>query len=195
MTRSFFFLAGLLLLAFPAVAEQTGDGFYTHFDASRVYGSDDALKNGFGLQTGFGREWAGFLRGEFTVEYTRTEMKKPQAVRSRSHLDSWAAMGAVYVDLFQGKAVSPYFGAGAGVTRNDTPDAVVNGRVVFSDLRFRPAWKAVAGIGVRLPANLVLDIGCTYADLGRVSVKEAGVLFLRQEIKVRKANVGLRYDF
>ena len=195
MIKTCFFLTGLLLTAFPALAEQGDEGFYTRFDVSRVSGVSDDLKNGFGVQTGFGQAWAGFLRGEFTFEYTRTETKKPQNVWSRSHLSSWAAMGTVYVDLFRDKAVSPYIGAGAGVVRNDVPDAVVNGRTVFGDPCFRPAWKAVGGIGVRLPANLVLDIGYTYADLGRVSVKEAGLPFLKRDIKTRKVNLGLRYDF
>ena len=195
MMKPLFFLTALLLSAFPALAEQGDEGFYTRFDVSRVYGAAGDLKDGFGLQTGFGQAWAGFLRGEFTFEYAREETKKPQNVWSRSHLSSWAAMGSVYADLFQGKAVSPYIGAGAGIVRNDMPDAVVNGQTVFGDPCYRPAWKAVAGVGIRLPANLVLDIGYAYADQGRVSVKEAGLPFLKRDIKVRKFNMGLRYNF
>jgi len=194
MIKKGFFLAGLLLMAFPALAGQGDEGFYTRFDVSRVNGVSDGLKKSFGLQTGVGQAWAGFLRGEFTVEYTRSEMKKPH-IWNRSHMSSWAAMGALYLDLFQGRAVSPYLGGGFGVVRNDAPDAVVNGRPVFGDPCFRPAWKAVGGIAVRLPANFVLDIGYTYAGSGSVSVKEAGFPDQKQKIKVRKANIGLRYDF
>lgn len=190
MKKICFFLAGAMLWVFPAQAESRDEGFYTRFDFAGVYSRDDALKKSMGLQTGFGQNWSDFLRGEFTVEYTKIALKKPQNVWSRSHLSSWAAMGAVYVDLFRGGIVSPYIGAGAGMARNDAPDAVVNGWPVFGRPCFRFAWKAVGGVGIRLPANLVLDIGYAYADLGGFSMPTQ-----QRETKVRRVNVGLRYDF
>ena len=190
MKKVCFFLAGMMLWAFPVRAENQDEGFYTRFDAGSVYATDGALKKSMGLQTGFGQKWSDFLRGELTVEYTEIAMKKPQNVWSRSHLSSWAAMGALYVDLFQNEAFSPYVGAGAGMARNDAPDAVVNGWPVFGRPCYRFAWKAAGGVGIRLPANLVLDVGYAYADLGRFSMPTE-----KQEVKLRKINVGLRYDF
>lgn len=69
----------------------------------------------------------------------------------RSRLPSWAAMTTTYADLFSYKGVTPYIGAGIGISRNDMPDMVVNGQQKFGDSVFRLAWKAAAGIGVDLP--------------------------------------------
>ena len=195
--KGFFFL---VLSAVPALAQSSDDGFYTRATVGRSYGAKSALKNGFYAQTGFGQRWAGMWRTEFTFEYMRTAMQGAGAYNKevfnvKTHLKSFAAMGSVYADFFADKAVSPYLGIGAGVTRNDLPDAVADGRQVFGDSRFRLAWKAMAGLSVSLPKNLVLDIGYTYVDDGRFYTKKSFPPALRQDMKTRQAGIGLRYDF
>lgn len=199
MTKIFAFLL-LLLSAVPARAGNDGDGFYTRFDAGGIYGTQSSVKKGFSVRTGIGQKWAGFLRTEFTVEYTRAVMKGPGAYDGtaenvRTRLPSVAAMASAYMDLFDYKNVSPYVGAGIGVSRNALPDAVVDGRQVFGRTRYRAAWQAAGGIGIGLPANLVLDIGYVYTDFGRFSTKSSLPPVLTQDAKVRKINIGLRYEF
>lgn len=104
-------------------------------------------------------------------------------------------MTTTYADLFSYKGITPYIGAGIGVSRNDMPDMVVNGRQKFGDTVFRLAWKAVGGVGIDLPENLVLDIGYVYADLGRFSTKAVFGPAMHQDVKVRKVYIGLRYNF
>lgn len=197
--KMFFFLI-VLLLAPPVRAEKSDDGFYTRMDVGGLYSTKAPLKKGINVQMGFGQKWGDIFRGEFTFEYTRTVMRGPQAYngtigRVRTHLPSWAAMATGYVDLFELKGVSPYIGAGVGVSKNNLPDAVADGRRVFGDSRFRPVWKITGGIGISLPKNLTLDIGYTYADLGRFATKSSLPPVLRQDVKIRKVNVGLRYNF
>lgn len=199
MTKIFAFLV-LLLSAFPVRAEKADDGFYTRFDAGGVYSTQAPLKKGFSVRTGIGQKWADMLRTEFTVEYTRTVMRgrgayDGQAGNVRTRLPSLAAMASAYVDLFDLKNITPYVGAGIGVSRNALPDAVVDGRQVFGLTRFRTAWQVSGGIGIGLPENLVLDIGYAYTDLGRFSTKTSLPPVLTQDVKVRKINIGLRYNF
>lgn len=189
-----FWVAGV----FP-VAAADGDGFYTRADVGYVYAMRDGVKKGYAAQTGFGQKWAGFLRGEFTFEFTRAGLKGAGAFDGegdgRSRMPSWAAMTTLYADLFSYKGVTPYAGVGIGVSRNDMPDATVNGQQYYGDRTFRVAWKAVGGVGIGLPENLVLDIGYVYADLGRFSAKSVSGQALHQDAKVRKILVGLRYNF
>ncbi|MBR1945982.1 MAG: porin family protein [Alphaproteobacteria bacterium] len=197
--KMFFFLMVLLLTA-PARAERADEGFYTRIDAGGLYSTKTPLKKGTNVQMGFGQRWAEVFRGEFTFEYTRIIMKGPRAYNGavghvRTHLPSWTAMVTGYVDLFDFEGVVPYVGAGFGVSRNDTPNATADGRRVFGDSRFRPAWKITGGIGINLPKNLTLDIGYTYADLGDFSTKSSLPPVLKQDVKIRKVNVGLRYNF
>lgn len=172
------------------------DGFYTRADVGYVYSMQNGMKKGYAAQTGFGQKWGGFLRSEFTFEYTRAGLKGIGSFGTvRSRLPSWAAMTTTYADLFSYKGVSPYIGIGAGVSRNDMPDMVIDGCQKFGDKVFRLAWKAVGGIGIDLPENLVLDIGYVYADLGRFSTKAVSGRAVSQDMKVRKISVGLRYNF
>ena len=199
MTKIFAFLF-LMLSAFPVRAEKTDDGFYTRFDAGGVYSTQTSLKKGISVRAGVGQKWADMLRTELTVEYTRTVMRgrgsyDGRAVNVRTRLPSLAAMASAYVDLFEFKNVTPYIGAGAGVSRNALPDAVVDGRQVFGLTRFRTAWQVSGGIGIGLPENLVLDIGYAYTDLGKFSTKTSLPPVLTQDVKVRKINIGLRYNF
>ena len=200
MKKGLYALIFLLAGTCPAFAADGEDGFYTRADVGYVYGTGNGLKKGYTAQTGFGQKWGGFLRSEFTFEYTRTRLKGPESFDKaggnvRSRLPSWAAMTTTYADLFSYKGVSPYIGIGVGVTRNDMPDVVVNGRQMFGDSVFRLAWKAAAGVGIDLPENLVLDIGYAYTDLGRFSTKAVLGPTVHQDVKVRKIYLGLRYNF
>lgn len=200
MIKVFLFCMGIFLWASPVRADQSDDGFYTRTDIGGIYSTRSPLKKGIDVQMGFGQRWAGFFRGEMTFEYTRAVMKGPAAYngtvdRVRTHLPSWAAMVSAYVDFFDYEKFSPYIGAGIGVSRNDTPDAVADGRQVFGDSRFRPAWKIVGGVGIGLPKNLILDIGYAYMDQGTFSTKDISLPSVKQDVKVRKVNIGLRYNF
>ena len=200
MKKMFYALIFLVSATFPVLAADSDDGFYTRADIGYVYVTENGVKKGYAAQTGFGQKWGGFLRSEFTFEYTRVRLIGPDAFDAagqgvRSRLPSWAAMTTTYADLFSYKGVTPYVGAGIGMSRNDLPDMVGYGQQKFGDSVFRLAWKAAAGIGVDLPKNLVLDIGYVYADLGRFSTKAVFGPALHQDAKVRKVYVGLRYNF
>lgn len=186
----------LTVLTAGTAAADDGDGFYTRFDTGYSAGARRGVEKGVAVQTGFGWKKSVF-RGEFTVEYTRNRTKNAFDAAGSSHtrLMSLAAMASGYADLFTVKGVTPYIGAGAGVSRNDLPDFVVDGRQFFGNTKYRLAWKAVAGVGINLPARLVLDMGFSYASLGRFSTKDNPRPPLRQEMNVRKFTAGLRYNF
>lgn len=194
------FLVGMIIFSFPVCAETSDDGFYTRTDIAGVYAAQRSLKEGNGLQMGFGQRWNDFLRGEFTLEYTRISMKGSDIYngvgkQGRSRLVSYAAMLAGYVDLASDRMVSPYIGAGMGVSRNDSFDVVVDGRQFFGKSKFRFAWKVVGGIGFKLPKNLMLDVGYSYTDLGDFSAEEFLAPSVKQDAETRKISIGLRYLF
>ncbi|MBO4644086.1 MAG: porin family protein [Alphaproteobacteria bacterium] len=198
--KKIFFLLALLLFSPSVRAETSDDGFYTRWDTGGIYSTETPLKKGINVQAGFGHKWADMFRGEFTIEYARIVMKGPQAYNgegreARTHLTSFTAMATAYVDLFEYKNIAPYVGAGAGVSHNRLPDAVVDGRQFLGDAHFRAAWKITGGVGILLPKDLVLDINYVYTDLGRFSTKTFLSPLLRQDVAIRKVNIGLRYNF
>ncbi len=200
MKKIFCALIFILSGSLPVFAQDGDQGFYTRFDLGYAYSTLPGIEKGYAVQTGFGQRWGRFVRGEFTLEFSRNRLKgisdlDPPDGSVRSRLPSLSAMFSGYVDLFDYKGISPYIGAGIGVARNDMPDFVVNGQQFYGDLNYRLAWKAMAGIGIDLPANLVLDIGYAYNDLGRFSARSLYSAPLQQEAKIRKIYVGLRYDF
>lgn len=194
MKKMVFFFLFLTMAATSALAKDKDDGFYTRFDVGYSYGTQNTVKKGYAAQIGFGQKWAKVLRSEFTVEYSRNRLKNIEC-GSRSRFPSLAAMTTTYVDLFSYKGVAPYVGAGVGVARNDMPDFVFDGRQMFGDVKYRLAWKAVGGVGIDLPKNLVLDLGYVYTDLGRFSAKSVGGETFGQDVRIRKMFIGLRYNF
>ena len=63
------------------------------------------------------------------------------------------------------------------------------------DIRYHAAWQAVGGVGIDLPANFTLDVSYSYMDAGNVKTKKSGGERLRQDVKMRKVLLGLRYNF
>ncbi len=194
MKKFFCVLAFLMMTCHSVRAENATDGFYTRFDVGYSYSNQPTVKKGYAVELGFGQKWAKVLRSEFSVAYSRNRLKDLDN-EARSRFPSLAAMTTTYVDLFSYKGVSAYVGAGVGIARNDMPDFVFDGNRMIGDIKYRLSWKAAAGVGIDLPKNLVLDIGYVYTDLGRFSAETVAGERFRQDVRIRKILLGLRYNF
>lgn len=201
MFRKFLFAALFFCAAPAAFAGQGDDGFYTRADAGYVYSTAGGVRETYAAQTGFGQKYAGFLRAEFDLSFTRVRVRGAEAFENaaesgtRAHARSFAATGTVFADLFSAKGATPYVGIGGGVARNALEDFRLNGRNMAGDIRYHLAWQAVGGVGIELPANFTLDVSYSYMDAGNAKTKKDGGERLRQDVKMRKVLLGLRYNF
>jgi len=82
-----------------------------------------------------------------------------------------ALFGNAYYSLNTGTFISPYIGAGAGLSHftasGNFSSGSFNGSIVKSEYTF--GWQASAGIGIYLARGATIDIGYRYSDLGKFS--------------------------
>ena len=158
-------------------------------------GIDGDFETMTGFELGLGYAAMPALRLEAALQYRpefsfkgQTDLSLPQfgltATRDfASELTVWSAMLAAYLDipipgfgLLRHTPLSPFVGAGGGVSRIDVGDADFGGSQLGSqvdrlilpgDHQFSFSWMLSVGIAVSL-ANWTVDVAWRYTDLGGV---------------------------
>lgn len=157
----------------------------------------------------FGRAYGNGWRseGEFVARRTDTYTSGSSAfTTSSNHHDvrSQRLMLNVYRDLAINQAWSLYATAGAGLSHiqsggwQGTPDRR-HGKATRTGL----AWSMGAGVSIAAGANMTVDLGYRYADLGRTEsgwntfANARGLQDekLQLDLVSREATLGLRYAF
>ena len=188
--------------------------------------SDVSLDNNWLIETGLGcgifeglmgHAGSGMgLRGEVVVGYhsERELTGLPDATDTGyvvgANLSSYTLMANVYKDFGDMSGFTPYLGLGVGMAYHVMDDVTVTGEPTVgnfafagnSDLSF--AWSIMAGVGIALRDNWMLDIGYRYMDLGRVTSQHhvvsssttAGDPVLKVDnLRSHEIKAGLRYNF
>lgn len=209
MTKLFMCLLAVLLLSGrSAQAAGAGeDGFYTRFDAAYAAAPDRA-DWGYVLRAGFGKRRNDHFRTEFMLTRHRHELdgiRREGMVlgASKGRVSAMTALANVYWDIFTWKGVTPYIGAGVGVSRNKMTDIAIYPAVLKGTTKFRLAGQVGAGVGIALPKNLELDLGWTYMDMGNFETKASYNPWMadsyhsarREDIRSHEFHIGLRYNF
>ena len=84
----------------------------------------------------------------------------------------WLLMANAYADLGEFYGITPYVGAGIGVSRNTihgfTDINVPNAGVAYGGTKssWELAWALHAGIGIKATDRLTVDLGYSYVNLG-----------------------------
>lgn len=154
-----------------------GDFSYRMSDVSGTNGPEDSAALGIGV----GYNFSSWLRGDVTLDYqfgSRFPVNDNPIVAGEK-LWSSALFANGYVDLGTWFGVTPYVGAGVGAAYNYLAD----------DGRWNFAWAAMLGAAYHLSANLAVDFGYRYADLGS-GIALNGALV---DITAHEFKVGFRY--
>jgi opacity protein-like surface antigen len=130
---------------------------------------------------GVGYAWNSWLRTDLTGEYRGkanfhgfqiTSAGGPGSDEYRASKSEWLGLANVYVDLGTWWCVTPFIGAGVGVSRNtisnfmdiNTPNGGVAYGAETSKLNF--AWAVHAGVSYKVTNQLSLEFAYRYVDLG-----------------------------
>jgi opacity protein-like surface antigen len=119
---------------------------------------------------------------------------------------SYTAMINAYKDFGTFGRITPYIGAGVGVSYNMTSETYFTGNPFLTnriegDGRLSLAWSLMAGFGVQITDRAVLDFGYRYMDYGKAQsgrVDNAGFVNPRvyiDDLTAHEFKVGLRYHF
>jgi opacity protein-like surface antigen len=123
-----------------------------------------------------------------------------------THLKSYTAMVNVYKDLGTWGGITPYVGAGVGVSYNMLSEVYFTGNPALSNRiegnsRASLAWSLMAGIGWQMTDRAILDLGYKYMDYGKaISGRVDNAGFVNPAVRINditahEFRVGLRYSF
>ncbi len=179
----------------------------------RAFTNND-LDDAFLIGAGVGYKWNDFIRTDLTVEY-----ETPAGYYGRAFcgacgvgysietadIDVWSFMLNGYIDLVTWNKITPYVGAGLGVSIVTTSDVRFdNGGGVTGtydgDSKTNFAWALMAGAAYEINPNWTIDAGYRYFNIGdgQTKVVPVGTGTARIEyddIQAHELRVGVRYNF
>jgi opacity protein-like surface antigen len=182
---------------------------------------DNAFFGGVGLGCGMGSRG---IRGEVMLGYTghrkihgepltynptpELGIAPPPPYDDPLHtgIKSTTLMFNGYKDFGNWGGITPYVGAGVGVSYNKmsevyfTDNPALTNRIE-GDSRLSLAWSLMAGIGWQVSDRAILDLGYRYMDYGKAQsgrVDSAGFInpaVRAEDLSAHEFKVGLRYHF
>ncbi len=119
----------------------------------------------------------------------------------RADITAWSALANAYVDLGTYAGLTPYVGAGAGLSYLTTSDVRTAGGSTYNgDGKFNFAWALMAGASYAVDQQVSIDVGYRYINLGDA---QSGVIVASDttttrinynDIDAHEIRVGLRYN-
>ena len=209
-----------------------GTGWYLRGDAS--FGPEDKPKLllrddvptfdskasalGYGFGGGAGYKFTEHFRADITADYLDPfhydaviPCGATCSIDRQTNLWRWDGLVNGYLDLGDWFGVTPYVGAGAGVsgTHQDGSIAVDGaplaagvidprtGTLVTSTVPsrtdYRFAWAAMAGFSYAFAPHMLADVGYRYLDLGRTAIPLFPAAGVTRDLSSQQVRVGVRY--
>lgn len=173
----------------------------------------ERLERTFTLGGGIGYQLTNWLRADATVDYhfgAEFSGTRPNPtysigfVRDKADLESTVMLLNGYVDLGYWAGVTPYVGAGIGLSANRLTNiareayvlGVPNGSLVLSPhTTYNLAWALMAGVAVDIGQGFKLDLGYRYTRLGdvRTRIDGPGPGIKTDDISAHEIRLGARY--
>jgi opacity protein-like surface antigen len=174
---------------------------------------EERLDNTFSLGGGIGYQLTSWLRADATIDhrfgsgFTGTRPNPTYGVgmfRDRAELESTTFLVNGYVDFGYWSGITPYVGAGIGVSANRLTNVVRETYVgdVLQDsvqvARFtgtQLAWALMAGVAVDVGSGFTLDLGYRYINLGeaRTRLEDTQPGIRTKDIEAHEFRLGARY--
>jgi opacity protein-like surface antigen len=164
--------------------------------------TSNKLGNGMtgGLGVGVKTEW---LRTDITVDYYAPLKYEGQVVTpgdTVAKISGFSALFNGYIDLGSWYRVTPYIGAGAGAARMSVFDYQSTAAPPFTGGTSNNQWKfafaGMAGVGIKVAPNVMLDVGYRYVNFGDLkSGSDASGAMTFKNVAAHEARVGLRWSF
>lgn len=165
------------------------------------------MDNAFLGGVGIGTRLNDIVRLDGTIEYrakdtvTGRDRNFSDVRKYEGNVQSTVLMANAYADLLTYHNVTPYVGAGIGMSANHVGDFEVGINSVdyktSSKTKWDFAWAVHAGLGVRLSHRVIFDIGYSYSDLGDAKTGDfagAGSIKL-DHLTSHDVKLGIRYAF
>lgn len=184
--------------ATPWVPVEVGSGWYLRGDLS--YNSDEPLydfeDNDFELSrvggsVGFGYHFNDIFRGDLNVGFLGSDEEGIPGVDYAS-FSQWNGLANLYVDLGTFAGLTPYVGAGAGMTY--TRQEIDSIALPYKDRQYNFSYALMAGLSYQATKNVSVDLGYQFLDTPGVDFINLETDTTEKGQKQHLVKVGLRYD-
>lgn len=191
------------------VPVEIGSGWYLRGDvnynlARPVYNLSIAGRSTehtrFGGDLGFGYHFNDHLRGDVTIGYMGGDdltLRDMTDSVTLSH-STWTGLVNAYADLGTVVGLTPYIGAGVGVTYShqkisvDAPSVPLNASA--SDTQYNFAYALMAGASYKVTENASIDAGYRFLHTPGEKYYDIPADEVRKGTHQHQIRVGLRYD-
>jgi opacity protein-like surface antigen len=196
----------------PVYVEEYQSGWYLRGDLgyrmndldgiSAVIGtaSDTSIDDRFTIGGGGGYK-SGWFRADVTIDYAPRASVTAITPDYRLKVETLTTLANLYLDLGTWYGVTPYVGAGAGLSWNRTSDYFSNALLLpgLTDLkenRWEFAWAAMGGLSFNLSPNLLMDMSYRYLNMGDAITPLASNnnQLTVKEMTAQEFRIGLRYN-
>jgi len=199
----------------PPVVENLG-GWYLRGDLGYALGiapdaesaapfpnpTENKLSNGLfvGVGAGYKSRW---LRTDATLDYT-APLKYTGSIAApddtTAKIEAVTALFNGYIDLGTWYHMTPYIGAGAGVSQLHTFDYASTAAPPFtpglSHTQWNFTWAAMGGVGIAIAPNLMLDVNYRYVNFGDVqTASDAFGAMTLKRLAAHEVRIGIRWSF
>jgi opacity protein-like surface antigen len=143
---------------------------------------------------------AGWFRADVTIDYAgNARFSGDGALGAFSgKVESWTALGNVYLDLGTWNGLTPYVGAGVGAVGFRSYDFNAPNGILTTDYQSQTefAWAYMAGLAWCFAPRWVVDLSYRRMNLGEVTFNEALANALKlNDLTANEFRIGLRYNF
>ena len=200
----------------PVFIQEYQSGWYLRGDIGYRMNDLDGLSSSIGINPtgtttiddrftigGGGGYKNGWFRADVTMDYAPRASVTSVTPDYRMKVEAFTTLANVYLDLGTWWGITPYVGAGAGISWNRTGDYFSNA-LLFPGLqgadvnkaKWDFAWAAMGGLTFNLSPNLLMDVSYRYLNMGDAITPIASdnnQLTIR-DMTAQEFRLGLRYN-
>jgi opacity protein-like surface antigen len=197
----------------PVFVEEYQSGWYLRGDlgyrmndldgVSTVIGavpSGNTIDDRFTVGGGAGYK-SGWFRADMTIDWAPRASFTAVTPDYRMKVEPLTILANLYLDLGTWYGITPYIGAGAGMSWNRTSDYFSNALLLpgiagLKETRWDFAWAAMGGLTYNLSPNLLVDLSYRYLNFGDAVTPIAtnNNLLTIKDMSAQEFRVGLRYN-
>lgn len=197
----------------PVFVEEYQSGWYLRGDlgyrmndldgVSAVIGvvpSGNSIDDRFTVGGGAGYK-SGWFRMDATVDWAPRASYAALTPDYRFKVETTTFLANLYLDLGTWYGITPYIGAGAGLSWNRTSDYFSNALLMPNlenqkEITWDFAWAAMGGLTYNLSPNLLVDLSYRYLNLGdaMTPIASNNNQLTVKEMTAQEFRVGLRYN-
>ena len=197
----------------PVFVEEYRSGWYLRGDlgyrlndlggvdsAIGIISSGDTIDDRFTVGGGAGYK-SGWFRMDATLDWAPRASYTSVTPDYRMKVETTTLLANLYLDLGTWSGITPYIGAGAGISWNRTSDYFSNALLLpgiagMKEAKWDFAWAAMGGLTYHLSPNLLLDLSYRYLNLGDAITPIAANnnQLTIKDMTAQEFRVGLRYN-